>query len=156
MYPLSIDHLLWRMRHVHRHSRVVDIAGPHDRRTDRSFPEIATRAENLSAGLCSAVGIGAGDVVGVLAFNTGAHLEALFAIPRLGAAVNSLNVRLSADALTEQALSPKPAAVLVDTEMIDHSALGDNATTLLKQIRENAFRLSVSATATGRRSPIPT
>ena len=143
MFQLTIDHLLWRMRNVHPQSVVVDATSPDDSRTRRSFPEIAVRAEQFSAYLHSVMGIGIGDVVGVLAFNTAEHLEALFAIPRIGAVVNSLNVRLGADILAGQALSPRPAAVLVDSAMIDHPVLGDSAYALLKTLKSQRVPLIV-------------
>ncbi|MBU8816800.1 AMP-binding protein [Mycolicibacterium goodii] len=132
MYQLTIDHLLWRMQTIHPRSFAVDVSAPGDARARRSFPEIAARAGHVSAYLHAVLGIGVGDVVGILAFNTSEHLEALFAVPRIGAVVNSLNVRLSAEMLTQQALSPRPAAVLVDAAVVDHPVVGDSACELLK------------------------
>lgn len=134
MYQLTIDHLLWRMRTVHPRSFAVDVSTPGDARVRRSFPEVAERAGHLSAYLHAVLGIGVGDVVGIVAFNTSQHLESLFAASRIGAVVNSLNVRLPAEALAEQALSPRPAAVLVDAAMVDHPVMGDSTCELVKAL----------------------
>ncbi|MDV3125951.1 AMP-binding protein [Mycobacterium sp. 21AC1] len=141
MFQLTIDHLLWRMRNIHPRSFAVDVAARDDSRTRRSFPEVAARAEHLSAYLYAELGIGVGDVVGVLGFNTSEHLEALFAVPRIGATVNSLNVRLSAEALAEQALSPRPSVVLFDSAMLDHLVLGDSACRLVENLNRQRIPL---------------
>lgn len=140
MSTLTVAHLLWRMRNVHTDSEVVSLpAGGRTRsRRAMTFPEVAGRAQALASTLHDALGVGRGDTVAVLAFNTEEHFETLLAVPTLGAAVNSLNVRLDALALCDQALHPQPAAAVVDREVLVHPVLGENARLLLKTLQDNA------------------
>ena len=126
MFPLTVDHLLWRMSNIHPQSEVVSIAGEASGSptTRWSFPDVAARAQRLAAGAHAELGIGPGHTVAVLAFNTLEHFEVMLGVPLLGAAVNSLNARLSVELLIDQAMSPRPAAVVVDGEMVDHPVLG--------------------------------
>ena len=136
MVPLTVEHLLWRMSNVHPASEVVSITGGAEcsQVLRCPFPEVAARARRLAAGARSSLAIRPGDIVAVLAFNTVEHLEVLLGIPLLGAAVNSLNARLDADVLIEQMLSPLPAAVVVDAEMVQHPVLGENARKVLSAL----------------------
>lgn len=136
MVPLTVEHLLWRMSNVHPASEIVSITdGAHRAKVLRcSFPEVASRARRLAAGAHASLGIRPGDTVAALAFNTLEHFEVLIGIPLLGAAVNSLNARLDADVLIEQMLSPRPAAVVVDAEMVQHPVLGDTARKVLSTL----------------------
>ncbi|BAH55459.1 AMP-binding protein [Rhodococcus opacus] len=145
MFPLTVDHLLWRMSNIHPQSEVVSIAGEAGgaATTRWSFPEVASRARRLAAGAQAGLGIGSGETVAVFAFNTLEHFEVLLGVPLLGAAVNSLNARLSAEVLIDQALSPRPAAVVVDGEMMDHPVLGDSARAVLAALRESDVALIV-------------
>ncbi|EKT77625.1 fatty-acid--CoA ligase [Rhodococcus opacus M213] len=145
MFPLTVDHLLWRMSNVHPQSEVVSITEETGGTvtTRWAFPDVASRVRKLASGIHSSMGVGRGDVVAVLAFNTLEHFEALLAVPLLGAAVNSLNARLSPEVLIDQALSPRPDAVLVDAEMLDHPVLGDSARAVLGALREARVPLIV-------------
>jgi fatty-acyl-CoA synthase len=58
-----------------------------------TYAELAERAERFAGGL-RGLGVGAGDVVSYLTYNTHQLLEAYFAVPQLGAILNPLNVRL--------------------------------------------------------------
>jgi fatty-acyl-CoA synthase len=133
---LTVGHLLWRMGNVHTESEVVFLPSggrPQDRRT-LSFPEVARRVLTLAVALRDALGIGSGDTVAVLAFNTLEHWETMLAVPTLGAAVNSLNVRLDVATLGNQAIRPAPAAALVDIEVLTHPVVGENARLMLKTL----------------------
>lgn len=137
MFSLTVDHLLWRMSNVHPTSEVVNVnSGTEGSGITRySFPEVAQRARSFASAAHAILGIESGDTVAVLAFNTVEHFEALLGIPLLGAAVNSLNVRLDTEVLIDQALDPRPAAVVVDDEMIDHPILGESARSVLTALR---------------------
>lgn len=63
-----------------------------------SYAELAGRVAGLGGGLAS-LGIGKGDVVGVLALNGHRHLEYWLGLPAAGAVLNDLNYRLSEDEL---------------------------------------------------------
>jgi long-chain acyl-CoA synthetase len=62
------------------------------------YAELARRVVALGGGLQS-LGIGKGDVVGVLALNGHRHLDYWLGVPAIGAILNDLNFRLSEDEL---------------------------------------------------------
>ncbi|MHA6626540.1 AMP-binding protein [Pseudonocardia sichuanensis] len=125
--PLTIDHLLWRMEHVHRDAQVVGVPGAASRPVPRTFTETAAGARRLATALHRHHGITAGSTVAVMAFNTVEHFALMLAVPTLGAAVNSLNVRLSADALVRQARDHGPDLLVVDDEVTLHPSIGPAA-----------------------------
>ncbi len=58
-----------------------------------SYADFAQRVDRLSGALRT-LGVGPGDVVSFLSFNTHQLLEGYFAVPQLGAILNPLNIRL--------------------------------------------------------------
>ncbi|MCX6467522.1 MAG: AMP-binding protein [Pseudonocardiales bacterium] len=62
------------------------------------YTTLARRVAALGGGLHS-LGIGAGDVIGVLALNGYRHLEYWLGVPAIGAVLNDLNFRLSEEEL---------------------------------------------------------
>src|SRR4051794_15016451 len=81
--PLALDHVLRRMRTVVGRGTVVT-AGPDGARTTRAtYADVAARCERV-AGALAGLGIGPGDRVGTLQWNTQAHLEAYLAVPCMG------------------------------------------------------------------------
>ncbi|MFR9802118.1 long-chain-fatty-acid--CoA ligase [Pseudonocardia sp. RS010] len=62
------------------------------------YATLAERVDALGGGLQS-LGIGAGDVVGVLALNGYRHLEYWLGVPAIGAVLNDLNFRLNEEEL---------------------------------------------------------
>jgi fatty-acyl-CoA synthase len=112
-----------------------------------SYREFAERCRRLASAL-AAKGVGKGDTVALLAPNIPAMLEAHYAVPMLGAVLNSLNIRLDADTIafclghggakvliadcefadtTEKALAScgtKPLLVEVDDSEADYAATG--------------------------------
>jgi long-chain acyl-CoA synthetase len=58
-----------------------------------TYAELAKRVAAVDAGLAG-LGVGAGDVVALLMLNSHRHLECWFAIPRGGAVITDLNIRL--------------------------------------------------------------
>jgi fatty-acyl-CoA synthase len=91
----------------------------------RSWGETIDRARSIACAL-RGLGVGPGDRVATLCWNQQEHLDLYFGVPMMGAILQPLNVRLSADQL---------AAILVDAEsrvlVADHSLLP-----LLAEIRE--------------------
>ena len=59
-----------------------------------TYREMARRVAGIDAGL-RRLGVGEGDVVAMLMLNSHRHLELWFAIPRGGAVINDLNIRLA-------------------------------------------------------------
>jgi fatty-acyl-CoA synthase len=78
------------------HPRVQVVTGRTDGRTDRvSYSELRARSLRISA-LLRDLGVGLGDRVATLAWNTQAHVEAWYAIMGMGAVCHTLNPRLTA------------------------------------------------------------
>ena len=65
-----------------------------DRDVRHSYSEMGRRVAALDTGLRS-LGVGRGDVVALLMLNSHRHLELWFAVPRGGAVLNDLNIRLA-------------------------------------------------------------
>ncbi|HZC17188.1 MAG TPA: AMP-binding protein, partial [Caulobacteraceae bacterium] len=96
-WPLTVDKIIDHARNWHGDREVVSrsIEGPIVRTT---YGAIHERARRLSNALL-ALGIKPGDRVGTLAWNTGRHIEAWYAIMGIGAVCHTLNPRLFADQL---------------------------------------------------------
>jgi fatty-acyl-CoA synthase len=88
------------------------VHGPHK----ATWGEVDLRVRRLAAGL-TARGIGAGDVVAILAPNTPAYVEANFAVPMAGAVLLTLNTRLDPDTLRYCLEHSEAKMVLVDAEL---------------------------------------
>ncbi len=87
--PLLIKDILAKPLLVAPHAEIVS-AG-HGR---FSYREFATRINRLAHALTS-IGIGSGDTVAVLDWDTHRYLECFFAVPMLGAILHTVNIRLS-------------------------------------------------------------
>lgn len=96
-FPLSVGHLFRHGNRVHGAS-LVTTWSPHGVRR-ASFAQVAERAGRL-ASLLRRIGVKPGSVVGTLAWNHQAHLEAYLAVPSMGAVLHTLNLRLSSDELS--------------------------------------------------------
>jgi fatty-acyl-CoA synthase len=81
-----------------------------------TYAELSDRCGRL-AGALGARGIGRGSVVSLLAPNTHVALEAHFGVPMSGAALNALNVRLSAGELAYIIGHAEACLLLVDHEL---------------------------------------
>ncbi|WP_152346224.1 AMP-binding protein [Brevibacterium sp. CFH 10365] len=123
---LTIDHLLWRMQHVHPESHVVTVSGSgRDYTADRhSFADIAGRVHALARGLRDKINLREGDVITVFGWNDREHLEMLLAVPIAGGIVNSINLRLGAANMTQLVSHPKPKAIVLSDEIAEHPTVG--------------------------------
>ncbi len=91
-YELSLQHVLWRLERLHAHKEVVTKRGA------RSPPDHQRRdgSEDQSPGgrtRARAPGVKPGDRVSTLAWNNYLHLELYYAVPCMGAVLNTLNLR---------------------------------------------------------------
>ena len=77
--------------------------------------ELYRRCRQLASAL-SALGIGRGDVVAIIAPNTPPMCELHFAVPMLGAVLLTLNIRLDAQAIAFQLTHGEASAIFVDRE----------------------------------------
>ncbi|MCU1673339.1 MAG: long-chain-fatty-acid--CoA ligase [Frankiales bacterium] len=72
--------------------------GGEGRSRSATYAQVATRAARL-AGARAGLGVGEGDRVGTLLWNTQEHLEAYLAVPCTGAVLHTLNLRLFSEQL---------------------------------------------------------
>jgi fatty-acyl-CoA synthase len=96
-WPLTVDRFIEHAAEWHPGRQVVtrSVEGPIVR---ASYGEIFDRAKRLSNAL-EALGIVPGDRVATLAWNSGRHIEAWYAVMGIGAVCHTLNPRLFADQL---------------------------------------------------------
>jgi fatty-acyl-CoA synthase len=96
-WPLTVDKILDHAAEWHAGREVVtrSVEGPIVRVT---YGEIRDRAKRLSNALLG-FGVQPGDRVATLAWNSGRHIEAWYAIMGIGAVCHTLNPRLFADQL---------------------------------------------------------
>lgn len=122
--PLNLRHLLWRMQYVSAGSEVVTAKGDSDSMTfaRQTFADTVVRVNKLQSGL-TRMGIGPGDSVCVLAWNTSEHFESLLAVPCLGATLNNINLRLSPEILDDLVTESSPALMIVDSDLLGDSEL---------------------------------
>ncbi len=96
-WPLTVDKILDHAKAWHGDREIVSrsVEGPVVRST---YAQIHTRAKQLSNAL-KGLGVQQGDRVATLAWNTGRHIEAWYAIMGMGAVCHTLNPRLFAEQL---------------------------------------------------------
>ena len=78
-----------------------------------TYAEVGDRVDRLAVAL-QGLGVGPGDCVGTLQFNTQAHLEAYFAVPSMGAVLHTLNFRLHPDQLAYIVTHADDRVILVE------------------------------------------
>ena len=91
-YPLTVKHVLDRVRRFGADSEVVTLEGEGIVRR-ATYPEVAARADRLASALAKR-GIAEGDRVGTFMWNNQEHFEAYLAVPSMGAVLNTVNIRL--------------------------------------------------------------
>jgi len=116
-FPLTLAHVLDRTRTVHHRSQVVTLVDADGGRTRASFAEVADRADRLAAALAR-LGIRPGDRVATFAWNTQHHLEAYFAIPCMGAVLQTLNLRLFAEQVAYTANHAEARLIILDESLV--------------------------------------
>lgn len=125
-FQLTINHLLWRMQNVHPAAEVIGVEGSGSSQiVDRvSFSEVAVRVRALAAGLAESYDVTPGSTVAIMAFNTRAHVELLFAVPSIGAQLECLNMRMEPKVLLDQLTASAPKVLIIDQEAVDHPVVG--------------------------------
>ena len=91
-YALTLDKFLDHAARWHPHSQVVT-ALDEGRSARIDYPGLRERAKRVSGALAER-GVGHGDCVATLAWNTQAHLECWYGIMGMGAICHTLNPRL--------------------------------------------------------------
>jgi fatty-acyl-CoA synthase len=115
-FPLTLHHMLHRMRAVHPDAEVVTLTpGGHTLRA--SFGEVAARVDRL-ARVLARLGVAPGDRVGTFAWNNQRHFELYMAIPSVGAVLHTLNIRLFAEQLTYIVGHAQDEVIFVDDSLV--------------------------------------
>ena len=114
-HPLTVQHILDRMRRFYRDSEVVTLGEDGVRRA--SYGEVTGRVDRF-CGALTALGIGEGDRVATFAWNSQEHLEIYLGAPSMGAVLHTLNIRLAGDQLTYIANHAEDRIVFVDDSLV--------------------------------------
>ena len=114
-FPLTLQHILGRMRSVYGESEVVTLTDDGPQRA--SYSDVAKRVDKLAHALAG-LGIGDSDRVATFAWNTQRHLEIYLAAPCMGAVLHTLNIRLFADQLTYIANHAEDKIIFVDDSLV--------------------------------------
>lgn len=111
--PLLISSQLEFAAKFHPGAEVVtrSVEGPIRR---SNYGQVSRRAKKLANAL-KRLGIGPGDRVGTIAWNTDRHLELYFAVSGMGAVLHTINPRLSADQLKYVVDHAEDVALFFDT-----------------------------------------
>ena len=109
-YALTLDKFLDHAAKWHPNSQVVT-ASESGASARVDYAELRARAKRVSAALAER-GVGRGDVVATLAWNTQAHLESWYGIMGMGAICHTLNPRLMASQLASM-LQQSGAQILI-------------------------------------------
>lgn len=119
-FPLTLDKFL---RHAARwHPRAEVVTGRDDGRIDRiGYADLMARSLRVSSVL-SAFGIGRGDRVATLAWNSQAHVEAWYAIMGMGAVCHTLNPRLTAAQLAAMVRQSEARILIASFDLEDLAA----------------------------------
>src|SRR5215210_3465390 len=114
-YPLTIQHILGRMRTVHGDGEVVTLTeSGRDRAT---YAGLGERIDRLCRALES-LGIEHGDRVATFAWNSQRHLELYMGAPCMGAVLHTLNIRLFAEQLTYIVNHAEDQVIFVDDSLV--------------------------------------
>jgi fatty-acyl-CoA synthase len=116
-FPLTLTHVLRRMRTVHGDGEIVTQLDESGRRSRATFAAAAERVDRLGAAL-RRLGVRPGDRVATFAWNTQSHLEAYYAVPCLGAVLHTLNLRLFAEQVAYIANHAEDRVVILDDSLV--------------------------------------
>jgi fatty-acyl-CoA synthase len=111
-YPLLVKHLLHTALATAPHQEIVyrDL-----KRYD--YETLRERIGRLASGL-SRLGIGPGDTVAVMDWDSHRYLECYFAVPMMGAVLQTVNIRLAPEQILYTLNHARPAAILVHTDFL--------------------------------------
>src|SRR4051795_9063019 len=115
-HPLTLQHVLWRMRTMNGDGQVVTLT--EDGVTRASYAELAERVDRLANALV-AMGVRPGDRVATFAWNSQRHLELYLAVPCIGAVLHTLNIRLFPEQLTYIANHAQDKLLFADDSLLE-------------------------------------
>jgi fatty-acyl-CoA synthase len=114
-YPLTLQHLLWRMERLFARKEIVSKTEQGVHRY--TYGDLIQRVNRLAAAL-RRLGVGEGDRVATLAWNDHRHLELYYAVPCMGAVLHTLNLRLFPDQLEFTIRDAEDSVVVVDRTLV--------------------------------------
>jgi fatty-acyl-CoA synthase len=116
-WPLRVSRILDHASLYHGEREIVTrtVEGPMHRTTYAALHERALRC----AAALAALGVGKGDVIGTLAWNTHRHLEAWYGITGAGGVYHTLNPRLFMEQLAYVAGHAGDRWILADTSFVE-------------------------------------
>jgi fatty-acyl-CoA synthase len=114
-YPLTIQHVLWRVERLFGRKEIVTVREQGYHRY--TYAEFARRTHKLAHAL-EKLGVKPGDRVATLAWNNYRHLEAYYAIPCMGAVLHTLNLRLFPEQLAFVINDADDKIIIVDKTLI--------------------------------------
>ncbi|KQM41304.1 AMP-binding protein [Sphingomonas sp. Leaf10] len=115
-FALTLDRFLTHAGKWHPEAQVVTAMT--DGTTQRiGYAALEVRARAISAALL-AQGIGVGDHVATLAWNSQAHVETWYAIMGIGAACHTLNPRLTAAQLADMLVQSRAKIVVISADLV--------------------------------------
>src|SRR5271167_2580714 len=131
--PLLVSGILRHGQRVYPDSGVMTIVGPEAESITASFAEVAERSERLARAL-GRLGVGDSDRVGTFLWNNQAHLEAYFAVPSMGAVLQTLNLRLFPEQLAYVINHAEDRVIIVDASIAGLLARVRDKLTAVKHI----------------------
>src|SRR3954466_3498254 len=114
-YPLTVQHVLWRVEKLFRRKEIVTKreTGVHR----YSYGDFARRVHQL-AHVLDGLGVKPGDRVATLAWNNYRHLECYYAIPCMGGVLHTLNLRLFPEQLAFVIEDAEDKVIFVDQSLL--------------------------------------
>lgn len=128
-WPLRVDKIIDHAARYHPNRSILTrtTEGP---LVKTNYNQIRSRALRVAQALAK-LGIGRGDVVGAMAWNTARHMEVWFGVPGAGAVLNTLNPRLFADQLVFVINHAENKALMIDFDLVPViEAIWDRLTTV--------------------------
>ncbi|QHQ35560.1 long-chain-fatty-acid--CoA ligase [Algicella marina] len=115
-WPLRVSRIIDHAARYHGNRRITTrtTEGPI---SHSNYTEIRANALRVAEGL-NRLGMGRGDVVGVMAWNTARHMEVWYGTPGCGAALHTLNPRLFPDQLVYIINHAEDRILFVDHDLI--------------------------------------
>ncbi len=112
---LLLKTFLWRAEQVYGANEIVTAVGDDSHRY--TYERYGERVRRL-AGALRGLGVGVGDRVGTLGWNTSRHLEAYYAVPCMGAVLHTCNLRLFPDQIAYTINHAGDRVLLVDPDQL--------------------------------------
>lgn len=112
----TLRSFLWRAEHLYPDREIVARTG--EGTTRQSYAEYGSRVRQLANAVAGA-GIGPGDRVGTVCWNTAEHFETYFGVPNLGAQLHTINPLLPADQIRHIVADAGDRLLFVDPSLAE-------------------------------------